>query len=382
LSRQADVPTSSTATAERHLPMTMPSLIQTRTATIRVLSVPTDHVYVRHLSPPRGDPPRQPEVHRLRDPQDPWWPPPALDPRWLAQRTEDFDLLHLHFGFDARSVDDLRAIVGVLRAAGKPLVQTVHDLRNPHHVDRRTHDEHLDVLIPAADALVTLTPGAAEEIRRRWGRTATVMPHPHVVPLAEMRRRRDLRTAARSGFTVGLHLKSMRPCMSGPPIVDALVKAVADIDDAVLRIDVHRDVAEPGGGRYDRDLMAAVGAAHERGARVEVHDFYSDPELWDYLQSIDVSVLPYRYGTHSGWLEACRDLGTAVAAPDCGYYADQGPVHTFHLDEDGLDVASVRAAITAARAAGRPEAVSPASRAAQRRAVAATHAQMYRELVR
>jgi beta-1,4-mannosyltransferase len=362
--------------------MTMPALVRLRTETIRVLSVPTDHVYVHHLAPPPGDPPVQPEVLRLRDPQDPWWPPPALDPRWLARRTADFDLLHLHFGFDARSVDDLHAVVDVLHGAGKPLVQTVHDLRNPHHLDRRTHDEHLDVLIPAADALVTLTPGAADEIRWRWGRTATVLPHPHVVPLAEMRRRREMRAAPKSGFTVGLHLKSMRPCMSGRPVVDALMEAVAGIDGAVLRIDVHRDVAEPGGDRYDSDLMASVAAAQEHGARVDVHDFYSDEELWDYLQSIDVSVLPYRYGTHSGWLEACRDLGTAVAAPDCGYYADQGPVHTFHLDEDGLDVASMRDAIGAAHAAGRPEPLSPASRAAQRRAVAATHAEMYRELLR
>jgi glycosyltransferase involved in cell wall biosynthesis len=362
--------------------MTMPSLLEVRTEAIRVLSVPSDHVYVHHLAPPPGASPVQPEVLRLHDQQDPWWPPPALDPRWLAHRTADFDVLHLHFGFDARSVSDLRAVVEVLRAAGKPLVQTVHDLRNPHHVDRRTHDEHLDVLIPAADALVTLTTGAADEIWRRWGRTATVLPHPHVVPLAEMRRRRNLGPGPSSAYTVGLHLKSMRPCMSGPPVVDALVEAVADIDRGVLRIDVHRDVAEPDGNRYDSQLMDAVGAAQERGAHVHVHDFFSDEEFWNYLQSIDVSVLPYRYGTHSGWLEACRDLGTAVAAPDCGYYAEQGPVHAFHLDEDGLDVASMRAAIRAAHVAGRPEPISPTSRAAQRRAVATAHAEMYCEVLR
>jgi hypothetical protein len=28
----------------------------------------------------------------------------------------------------------------------------------------------------------------------------------------------------------------------------------------------------------------------------------------------------YWFGTHSGWLEACFDLGTAVIAPNCGYY--------------------------------------------------------------
>jgi hypothetical protein len=363
--------------------MTVRSLVDIQAPTIRVLSVPTDHVYVRHLSPPPGDTMPLPRVIRLRDPQDPWWPPPALDPGWLQRRTADFDLLHLHFGFDARSVDDLMEVVDVLAAAGKPLVQTVHDLRNPHHLDRRTHDKHLDVLVPAADALITLTPGAADEIYRRWGRVATVVPHPHVVPLTEMaRRQRRRRVPDPSAFTVGLHLKSMRPCMSGPPVVDALVEVVGEIDGAVLRLDVHRDVAEPAGERYDPALMEAVGAAQSRGALVDIHDFYSDDELWDYLGSIDVSVLPYRYGTHSGWLEACRDLGTSVAAPVCGYYADQGPVHSFRLDESGLDGASLRAAVHAAHRAGRLQPVPPAVRAAQRRAVARAHAEIYDELLR
>jgi beta-1,4-mannosyltransferase len=357
--------------------MTARVLLDAPIQTVRVLSVPTDHVYVRHLSPTAEEGWSQdPQVVRLRDPQDPWWPPPALDPDWLEPRTGDFDILHLHFGFDARSVDDLRGVVDVLAAAGRPLVQTVHDLRNPHHVDRRTHDQHLDVLVPAADALITLTPGAAEEIRQRWDRVATVLPHPHVVPLAEMARRQSLR-AHRSGFTVGLHLKSMRPCMSGPPVVAALMGAVAEIDGAILRIDVHRDVAEPNGARYDGALMEAIGAAQAGGALVDIHDFYSDDELWDYLGSIDVSVLPYRYGTHSGWLEACRDLGTAVVAPDCGYYADQGPVHSFHLDENGLDGPSLRDAVRAAFLAGRPEPAPPRFRAAQRRDIAAKHAKIY-----
>jgi hypothetical protein len=362
--------------------MTVRCLPDAQTQTIRVLSVPTDHVYVRHLSPPPSASRPERRVVRLRDPQDPWWPPPALDPAWLHGRIADFDLMHVHFGFDAREVDDLRGVVDVLAAAGRPLVQTVHDLRNPHHLDRHTHDAHLDVLVPSADALITLTTGAAEEIRRRWGRVATVVPHPHVVPLADMARRHSLRPPHRSGFTVGLHLKSMRPCMSGGPVVDALVEAVSAIDGAVLRINVHRDVAEPDGARYDGALMNAVGAAQFRGALVDVHDFFSDDELWDYLESIDVSVLPYRYGTHSGWLEACRDLGTAVVAPDCGYYADQGPVHGFHLDEDRLDPDSLRAAVRAAFLAGPPEPVPPSYRAAQRRAIAATHTEIYSELLR
>lgn len=350
--------------------------------TVVVRSVPSDHVYVRHLAPLPAQQPTGARVVRLTDPQVPWWPPPALDPRWLEARTDEFDVLHLHFGFDARSTGDLRGVVDVLRDTGRPLVQTVHDLRNPHHTSRELHDAHLDVLVPAADALITLTPGAALEILQRWGRVATVLPHPHVVDLDELRRRRS-RPARRDGtFTVGLHLKSMRSCMSGVPVLDALLDAVEALDDARLRVDVHHDVADPDGARHDPAIVAALDRARARGAQVEVHDFFTDDALWDYLEGLDVSVLPYRYGTHSGWLEACRDLGTAVVAPDCGYYADQGPVHSYGLDECRLDAASLVGAVRRAHAAGPTAPVPLALREQQRSDIARAHAEIYTRLLR
>ena len=67
-----------------------------------------------------------------------------------------------------------------------------------------------------------------------------------------------------------------------------------------------------------------------------MHDYFSDEDLWAYLASLDLSVLPYTFGTHSGWLEACRDLQTTVLAPSCGYYAEQGPVLSYTNDGDAL----------------------------------------------
>ncbi len=104
-----------------------------------------------------------------------------LDPAWA--RATGADVFHLHFGFDACPPERLEELTRVLRRRDIPVVFTVHDLRNPHHEDPRLHDAQLDVLVPAADALVTLTPGAAEQIARRWGREAHVIPHPHVVDL-------------------------------------------------------------------------------------------------------------------------------------------------------------------------------------------------------
>jgi len=365
---------------------------------LRIASIPADHVYVRHLSYPSpaaehdaGSQKQHNRVRRLPDPRTPWWPPAMLDPGWVRAHADEFDIFHVHFGFDACAAATLRELVGVLRDYGKPLVQTVHDLRNPHHETRLAHDEHLDILIPAADALITLTPGAAAEIERHWGRVARVLPHPHILDLTEFTRR-EIRAAApaeqqRGGsrprpFLVGLHLKSMRPCMSGPPVIAALMDAVEEIGDARLRIDIHCDVAQQHGDRHDPVVVEALLTAAARGAQVEVHDFYSDAELWNYLAALDVSVLPYRYGTHSGWLEACRDVGTAVAAPTCGYYSEQGPVFSFRLDESELDAASLRRAVVAARAAGRPAPLSLATRTEQRRHIVAAHEAIYRDVLR
>ena len=139
-----------------------------------------------------------------------------LDPSWVRTHADRFDVLHVHFGFDDRTPAELTALVTALRDAGRALVVTVHDLRNPHHADPAAHDAALGVLVPAAAALLTLTPGAAAEIARRWGREATVVPHPHVVPLGGSPRPAPRARRVR----VGLHAKSVR-ANTDPAVVRA-----------------------------------------------------------------------------------------------------------------------------------------------------------------
>jgi glycosyltransferase involved in cell wall biosynthesis len=350
----------------------------THVKVITVASVPGSHVYVRHIAAEHPD-----GVRRLRDPDptDPvrsaeqiWWPPVMLRPEWAT--SHDFDVFHIQFGFDAWEPSELSRLLAALRRRGRPLVHTVHDLRNPHHPDRGLHDAQLDVLVPAADALITLTPGAAQEIRRRWGRSAAVLPHPHVVELARMRKGAERPVG--SPFRVGLHIKSLRASMEPLRLLPDLVRAVRDLPGAILQVNGHRDVLAADGDRYHARLAAYLERGAARGElELHVHDFFSDDELWDYLESLDVSVLPYRFGTHSGWLEACRDLGTAVVAPSCGYYADQGPVHSYIHDEDLYDGDSLQRAIREAWAAGAPRPLSAEVRRAQRAAIAAAHRDLY-----
>lgn len=300
-----------------------------------------------------------------------------LDPAWVAGA--DFDVFHLHFGFDACAPEQLSAVVDELRRRRKPFVFTVHDLRNPHHEERALHDAQLDVLVPAADALITLTPGAAAEIAARWGRDALVLPHPHVVETSTMaqmaarRRRRD-----DESFRVGLHVKSLRPSMDPLALLPTLVETVRSLPGAVLQVNAHRDVLDDDGARRDDALAAFL---QERSAAGElelhVHDYLSDDDLWSYLGSLDLSVLPYRFGTHSGWLEACRDLGTTVLAPSCGYFAEQGPVLTYQHDETSFDPDSLELAVRAAYRTRPQYGASVDERRRQRREVAAAHDAVY-----
>ncbi len=354
-----------------------------RETTIRVASVPSSHVYVRHLTADGAA-----DVARLPDPvpsgarsaESTWWPPPMLDPHWVEQHHRDFDVHHVHFGFDDRSPAQLSELVAALRSHGRPLVVTVHDLRNPHHADRTDHDAQLDVLVPAADAIVTLTAGAAREIQQRWGRSVEVIAHPHVVPLDEMRRRQVRREpASPAEFRVGVHAKSLRACMDPATVIPALVKVLREVPGGVLQVDVHTDVAEVTGARHSRELMEVVRRFGDE-IDLRVHDYFTDAELHEYLASLDASVLPYRFGTHSGWLEACRDLGTTVIAPTCGHYADQGPVKAYVLDEDEFQPDSLVRAVWAAWADPVPP-ISAHARAEQRREVARAHCRLYERVL-
>ena len=218
---------------------------------IRVASVPSGHVYVRHLGDTRDDGSviRLPDVARPGD-EGRWWPPVMLDADWIAANHASFDVFHVHFGFDAKSPRELRAIGAALRAAGVPLVLTVHDLRNPHHPDAHLHDAQLGVLLECAAAVITLTPGAAETIAARWGRVAEVLPHPHVVDWATMSRARP----AHAGFVVGLHAKSLRANMDVAAVAPVLAATVAGLPGARLRIDIHHEVFDPGARAYNPDV--------------------------------------------------------------------------------------------------------------------------------
>ena len=320
---------------------------------LRVASVPVDHVYVRHLAAPTGAgatgagptgagatgagpviwlPERSAESKNSRA----WWSSPVLEPWWLQQNAHLYDLVHLHFGFEHRTLHELGQFVEALQELRRPLVVTVHDLMNPLLTHQRNHLAALALLLGAASEVITLTPGAAAEINQRWGRPVQVLPHPHVVPLDRLGAPRP----AHDGFVVGLH-RERRPNCDPDALQAFVVAAVAAMPGATL----HQGHEQPLG----------------------------DAELWDYLAGLDALVLPYRFGSHSGLIEACHDLGTTVIAPRVGFFAEQQAL----LSYDMANPASVAQALRLAYDERPGWRADPRERERQRMFLAEAHAVLY-----
>lgn len=306
-----------------------------------------------------------------------WWPPRFLDPLFLAGDSGYFDVMHVHFGYDSTPPAVLRDVAAFLTARRTPLVVTVHDLHNPHFADSGDHLARLDVLVPAADAVVTLTAGAADAIEARWGRRATVLPHPQVLALSAIGAARPARTPA----VVAVHAKSLRANIDPLPVVEALL--AADEPGWQVRLDVDEDVRRsPRAGVLTADRLDAL---TRRGVDVRVHARFTDDGLREYLGEIDALVLPYRFGTHSGWVEACHDAGVAAIVPDCGFFHEQHGDPTFGYTEGAALVDGLRRAVCTGLSRTAPEHADGADRRAarerQRHEVRRETTRLYRTLL-
>lgn len=346
-------------------------------APLRIASVPAAHPYVAHLAGPG--------VVRLPDPRPPgappgqWWPPEMLRAAWVTEHAAEFDLLHLHFGAESFTPAELDAALGALGDAGRPFVLTVHDLEHPQLADPARHEAQLELLVPAADALITLTEGAATEIERRWGRRATVIAHPHLLPLEAPF------PPARSGPVplLGLHLRDLRPNVDGPGATRTLLGAAellcAEGTPAAVRVVLHDRVRDEAA----RDIVRALCAA---GTAVELVEAArpDDAELAAELAALDVSVLPYRHGTHSGWLELCWDLAVPIAAPRIGHLAAQHPDPGFLQSFSAGSARQLADALRPLLAGGdrcRLQRERRAARGVQQGEIAALHLALYRAAI-
>jgi hypothetical protein len=198
-------------------------------------------------------------------------------------------------------------------------------------------------------------------------------------------------STAPPAIRVGMHLKDLRSNIDAVAMASALRQAIdqlaADGLDVSAELRLHRTVRDDGA----RETIRTLARRDERVTLVE-HERLDDGELYRTLGGLDVCVLPYQHGTHSGWLEMCWDLGTAVVAPRVGFYAEQHPdgtVTSFEPDELGTAMAEALRAAIASPLSTRPGSADRAREVSRRRglrrseleALNLAHLALYRKLV-
>ena len=299
---------------------------------ITVETLPGRGLYVRHLPNPEG-------VDAVHRPTVGWAGGPsrggAFTTAWLRARLPQTDVVHVVGLRPGQHPDDVRAAIDLTRASGTPLVVTGYNLGAPHSAEAARLGEQLDLLVPAADAVLTLTDTAAAEMRRRWDVEAVVLPHPHVVNFVRMRQERPVPPpAGRGRLRVGTHLGSLRGGPEQLELVTALAEAAARTPRADLVVYAHRTVQDVGTLHFATERLRALqDVVRSAGGRLVLHDRLSDDQLWDHLASLDVSVVPDRLaGSHSIWPEACADLGTWAVLAQGSPAATQRPCLTYRPD--------------------------------------------------
>lgn len=268
---------------------------------MRVAHVPGDHPYVDAVDP---------DAVRLTDP---WTAATAARRR--------VDVLHVHFGFEQLSVEQLGTWIDDVHAAGIRIVHTVHDIDNPHLVDQRDHHRRTRCLVEWADAVTTLTSSAADEIERRWGRRPAVIAHPEIAGRADIIR---TRSHSRGQHHALMWLGTLRANIDRAAAAEFVRDPSCDVvvvvrSDAWSRCDpVLRRILD----RSDRDRRIVL----------KVISRPSDRSLADLVAAAGVLVLPYAWGTHSGLVELATDLGVPTVVPSGGSHHDQGAVSCSRFD--------------------------------------------------
>jgi hypothetical protein len=150
---------------------------------------------------------------------------------------------------------------------------------------------------------------------------------------------------------------------------------------------MHHAVRDP----EAREAVRRLVGRSEAALLIE-HERLEDLGLAIALSRLDVCLLPYRHGTHSGWLELCWDLGVSVAVPSgIGAYLEQHPDDTVSAYDlgDGASLERAVGELLEADGASRAGSAGRGATVADRRARrvvddavgAAAHAELYRRVI-
>jgi glycosyltransferase involved in cell wall biosynthesis len=233
---------------------------------------------------------------------------------WAAEaaNSPSYDICHLHF-FELTPATVLRDCVRRCKALGKSIVATLHDVIPIHGCDPGEYREKIRVLVSEADAMVTLTAGAARALALEGHRAVIELPLGCVVDPTHPRWGCASHDRGPVRFTAFGSLRGNRR-------IDLLVRAFERLPieiDATLKL-----LVRPIRTTTERDLDE-LRRYESRQVSVRVQHEISDDEVIDLVADSDVLVLPYDGVCHSGQLELAFDMGVGVVAPRAGHLPEQ-----------------------------------------------------------
>lgn len=281
---------------------------------MRVVHVPGRTPYARKLRDERILILNQTTFDGLDVPRD-------LTLAWLLNHRpwDWFDVVHLHH-LDYEPISRLTSVLAECRRAAKRVVFTAHDV-TPVFGARVTHHRRLRVLAEHGVPFVCLTAAAESEVRRRFGARITLIPHGYVVEPST-----TVRTVPRpAGPTRFLLYGSLRANRDVELVLHCW-RFARHLRDTSL----HLLLRAPSRAGLAEDA-AAWRAIREHSADprllVDVLPFPSDDDVTDGLMGADCLVLPYRWASHSGQLEAAFDTGLLPVAARTGFLSEQVELH-------------------------------------------------------
>jgi hypothetical protein len=296
--------------------------------TIRVLHIPYNTPYVRKLSSPIF------EVVNCKASIDGSTVPEYASLAWLARQAklDFFDLVHIHF-FEAEPLDTIRCALQRCAEHRKAIVFTAHDLCPVFSRHDPGFENKLVETCSYSQAVVTLTPQAAESLNRNWGVTstkATVIPHGYVLHPEHQLARSARSHAGLVEFTM---FGSFRPNR-------ASYLALVDWFYGTARLGVRMNLllrplgpADPQAESTEaRSVLSFIRQREERINAVMLPN-PNDDVLASFLAQSDVIVMPYVWGTHSGQLELAFDLGLIPVITNVGFYRSQWECARGHVEE-------------------------------------------------
>lgn len=338
----------------------------------------------------RGSEPRTPRLQspRVAVPADDlrWLPhltastsavrslPPMLDPRRLAHEVRDrggeFDVLHVADETLRDRRDELEDVAAAVRGGATRLVVTVRHIDDPYAGHAREHLDRLNLVIPAADAVVTYSDAAAEVLDHHYGRDVVVIEAPPLLL------DRELPTHERTDeFVVGAAVDDLPPSIDVRDVVVAIRAALPDQVADRVSIRIEPAVLDPAHPRHDGEVISWL-REHEADGLVElVTD--EDPAAW--LTRIDTLVLAHRRGSHDPWHDAARQVGVPVVSPAVGFVREERL--TVVLDQPLLTADALEPHLAVLRDQRPRWQPSPRMRQTHLAHVKAAHQQLYHQVV-